>query len=393
MSRRPSHVLAPGAAREAGMSADRIEDVFARLQRRVHDGLFPGATALIARHGVIVGHRAFGTRVRGADDPMTPGTLFDVESMTKVLATAPSVMILAHQGRLGLDCPVADYLPAFAANGKASVTVRDMLRYSSGLPPDNQLLGDPDRSRVWQLMEETPLAYPTGTQVLYSDLTYRLLGRMVETVSGTDLDTFARLQLWAPLGMMDTLYDPPAGLVPRIAATGFSTLRGRLVRGEVEDEQDFALGRICGCDGVFSTAMDVAIFCQTFLDGGSYGGVEILPPGAAAQMVANQTPQVTARATDLSPLDNLLLTPKGYGFELATHRFSPGGTRLSPRSYGKTGGAGTFVWIDPERRIFGVLLTNHGLPVPFDEPGWNRLLDDTAPGEFFDGMIGAIDDP
>jgi len=384
--------LTPGAAATVGMSADRIEDVFARLQRRVNDGLFPGATALIARDGVIVGQRAFGTKVPGADDPVTLDTLFDVESMTKVLATAPSVMLLAQEGKLGLRCPVADYLPAFAANGKAHVTVRDLLRYSSGLPADNQALDDPDHSAVWRLMEETPLEYPTGTRVGYSDLTYRLLGRLVEAVAGMDLDAFARRHLWGPLGMVDTFYNPPAALVPRIAATGFSARRGHLVRGEVEDEQDFALGGICGCDGVFSTARDVAIFCQTFLNGGCYGGASILTTASVAQMVANQTPQVTAAATDLSPLANLLFTPKGYGFELATHRFSTGGMRLSSRSYGKTGGAGTFLWVDPRRRVFGVLLTSHGLPVPFDERGWNELLDRTAPGELFDGVIRAIDD-
>ncbi len=387
-----SHILTPGAAGEVGMSADRIEDVFARLQRRVSDGLFPGAVALIARRGVIVGHRAFGAKVPSGGEPVTLDTLFDVESMTKVLATAPSVMILAHQRALRLEDAVARYLPCFAANGKSGVTVRDMLRYSSGLPADNQLLDDPDRGAVWRFMEETALEYPPGARVGYSDLTYRLLGRLVEAVAGTDLDAFARRHVWAPLGMDDTLYNPPATRVPRIAATGFSARRGRLVRGEVEDEQDFALGGICGCDGVFSTALDVAIFCQTLLNGGSYGGAAILTPGAVREMVANQTPQVTAAGTDLSPLANLLFTPKGYGFELATRRFSTGGMRLSPRSYGKTGGAGTFLWIDPERRLFGVLLTNHGLPVPFDERGWNRLVDSTAPGELFDGVIGAIDD-
>ena len=99
-------------------------------------------------------------------------------------------------------------------------------------------------------------------------------------------------------------------------------------------------------------------------------------------MVANQTPQVTEAATDQDPTTNLLFTPKGYGFELWTHRFSPGGMRLSPGSYGKSGGAGTFMWIDPKRELIAILLTNHGLPVPFDQPGWNLLIDDVAVAEF-----------
>ncbi|MGK4001678.1 serine hydrolase domain-containing protein [Sorangium sp. So ce1036] len=374
------------------MRSERIEDVFARVQRRVNDGLFPGATALIARRGVIVGHRAFGNKVAGATEPVTLDTMFDVLSMTKVLATATAVMLLVQQGRLRLTDTVASYLPDFAANGKARVTVFDMLRYSAGLPVDNQALDEPDADTTWRLMAETPLEYAPGTSVLYSDLTYRLLGRLVEVVAGADLNSFARAHLWGPLGMRDTMFNPPAALAPRIAATGYSARRGRVVRGEVQDEQDFALGGITGCDGVFSTSMDIAIFCQMFLNGGSYGGVRVLSPQAVLTMARDQTPQVTAAATDTSPLSNLLLAPKGLGWEIWTPRFSHGGTRLSPWSFGKAGGAGTFAWIDPARGLFGVLLTNHGLPEPFDEPGWNRMLDSTGVVEFFDGIVGAVAD-
>jgi serine-type D-Ala-D-Ala carboxypeptidase len=384
--------LAPAAPEDVDMSSDRLEDVFARIQRRVNDGLFPGATALVARRGAIVGHRAFGVKVKGGSEAVTLDTLFDLQSMTKVLATATSAKILAEDDIIEMSDKVADYLPAFAANGKANITVRQMLRYSAGLPVDNQFLSNPDDAAVWQLMAETPLEYAPGTSVLYSDLTYRLLGRVIEAAAGVDLDTYARTHIWQPLGMVDTLFNPPPALVPRIAATGFSDVRGYVVRGEVQDEQDFALGGITGCDGVFSTSLDVAIFCQTFLNGGHYGGAQILSPAAAATMVQNQTPQVTVANTDTSPINNLLLTPKGYGWELTTRRFSNGGMRLSPGSYGKAGGAGTFMWIDPERELFGVLLTNHGLPVPFDEPGWNRMLDEVGSSEFFDGIINAVTD-
>src|SRR5262249_2857052 len=153
---------------------------------------------------------------------------------------------------------------------------------------------------------KTPLEYPAGTMVQYSDLTYRLLGRLIEVASGTDLDTFARENIWSPLGMKDTMYNPPPALIPRIAATGYSALRGYLGRGEVQDEQDVGLGGIVGCDGVFSTVKDLAIFCQMFMNGGSYGDARILSKGAALQMMSNQTPQVTAAATDTSLLANLL---------------------------------------------------------------------------------------
>lgn len=384
--------LHPAPPEDVGMSPDRLEDVFARLARRVGDKLIPGAVALVARKGAIVGHRAFGTKVRDADEPVTLDTLFDVQSMTKVLSTAIAAMVLADRGVIQLDEPVAKYLPDFAANGKGGVTLRDMLRYSAGLPLDNQALDNPDQAAVWKMMAETPLEYAPGSAVLYSDLTYRLLGRVLEAAAGMNLDALAKQAVWGPLGMNDTTYNPPVSLRPRVAATGFSERRGYLVRGEVQDEQDFALGGITGCDGVFTTAMDVAIFCQMVLNRGRHAGGRVLSPHTAREMVKNQTPHADEVQTDQSPLTNLLQTPKGYGWERWTRRFSNGGMRLSPGSFGKCGGAGTVMWIDPERELIGVLLTNHGLPIPFDEIGWNRLLDNIGTIEFFDGIVNAIDE-
>ena len=387
----PAGPLAPAAAESVGMSAARIGDVFARLERRVNDEAFPGFTALVARHGKIVGQHAYGKKVRGGDELVTLDTLFDIQSMTKVLSTAISALVLVDQGKLRLDDPVVKYLAAFTGAGKERVTVRDMLRYSSGLPLDNHFYDDkPDE--IWRKMAETPLEYPPGTKVEYSDLTYRLLGKVIESASGTTLDVFARDAVWKPLGMTDTTYNPPPALHPRVAATGPTLRRPSMVRGTVQDDQDFVLGGVCGCDGVFSTVKDVATFCQMVLAGGTYDGKRILGAELAAAMVSNQTPFVDGAKVDTSPLLNLVATPKGFGWELFAPRFSAAGTRFSPGSYGKTGGAGTFMWIDPTRRLVAVLLTNHGLPVPFDERGWNRLLDEVASGEFFDGVIGAVND-
>jgi CubicO group peptidase (beta-lactamase class C family) len=387
-------VLTDGRAGDVDMDADALEDAFARIARRATDGRFPGAVALVARRGIVVGERAFGVRVAGTSEATTVDTLFDLESMTKVLATATAAMMLVDRGKLSLTAPVAKYLPGFVANGKGGVLVRDLLRYSSGLPVDNPKVDTDDIAAIWAFMEQTPLEYPTGTQVEYSDLGYRLLGRLVETVAGMSLDAFAKREIWGPLGMSDTTYNPPPALVPRCAATGPGSLglRPGPLRGQVQDDQDWKVGGIVGCDGAFATARDVAIFSQAILNGGSYGDVKLLPRKLVAAMVANQTPQVTEAATDQDATTNLLFTPKGYGFELWTHRFSPGGMRLTPASYGKTGGAGTFMWIDPKRELVAVLLTNHGLPVPFDQPGWNRLIDDVASAEFYDGVVGAIRD-
>ncbi|MGK4001508.1 serine hydrolase domain-containing protein [Sorangium sp. So ce1036] len=384
--------LTDGSPESVGMSSKRVADALARVQRRADDGLFPGAVALIARRGRIVAHQAFGTRVRGEDEPVTRDTLFDLLSITKVVATATSALILVQDGVLGLNDPVGDYLPEFAEDDKAHVTVRDMLRFTAGLPLDVSLQHDPDGEGAWRRMAEEPLEYEPGTQVLYSDLTYRLLGRVVEAAAGMDLDTFAKARIWRPLGMRDTTFNPSPALRARTAATGFSAARGRLVRGEVQDEQDYALGGVVGCDGVFSTARDLATFCQMILNGGQYGRARILRRHLVDAMVSNQTPEVSAEDTDVSPLSNLLSTPKGYGWELATPRFCTGGMRLRKGSFGKAGGTGAFLWIDRRRELFGILLTNHGLPTPFDEPGWNRMIDAVGSAEFFDGIVHAVTD-
>jgi serine-type D-Ala-D-Ala carboxypeptidase len=309
-----------------------------------------------------------------------------------VLATTTMAMLLSAEGKLLMSDRVAKYLPEFAANAKGGVLVRDLLRYSSGLPVDNQKVDTDDLDAIWTFMLETPLEYPIGSSVEYSDLGFRILGKLLETIAGESLDAYAKRAIWGPLGMTDTTYNPAASLVPRIAATGPGSLglRPGPLRGSVQDDQDWKLGGIVGCDGVFTTARNVAVFCQMLLNEGSYGTTRLLAPQTVSVMTSNQTPQVTEAATDLDPTTNLLSTPKGYGYELWTHRFSPGGMRLSPGSYGKTGGAGTFMWVDPQRDLMMILLTNHGLPVPFDQPGWNHLIDDIAMGEFCDGVVQSV---
>jgi CubicO group peptidase (beta-lactamase class C family) len=392
--------LQEGHPAEAGMSQARLDDVAARLQNRVDRGLIPGAVIWVARHGKTVLHKAFGVREVGKDS-MTEDTLFDLESNTKVLATAISYMILVERGAVHMSDRVAKYLPHFATNGKAHVTIRDMLRYSSGLPADIALPGAPNLAdvpspdKLWRLMEETPLEYPTGSKVEYSDLTYRLLGHVLEAATGQNLQQFARANVWSKLGMSRTTYNPLDNgfSVSEIAATGPGSwnLRMGTIRGVVEDDFDWVMGGIVGCDGLFSTARDIAVFLQMILNGGSYGGVRIVSPSTIRMMTADQTPQVT-EATDTDPISNLLFTHKGYGWELWTHRFSSGGMRLTSKSFGKAGGAGTFFWADPQRDLFGVILTNHGLPVPFDAPGWATMLDAIGVYQFFDGVINSLND-
>jgi len=390
--------LREGGAADVGMSQARLDDVAARVQNRIDRGLMPGAVVLVARHGRVVLHQAMGAKESGKD-AMTKDTLFDLESNTKVLATAISYMLLVERRVVSLSDPIAKFLPNFATNGKEHVTLRDMLRYSSGLPVDINLPGAPNLadvpspSALWTLMEETPLEYPTGTKVEYSDLTYRLLGHTFEAITGQNLQQFAKANVWSKLGMTRTTYNPLDNgfTVSDTAATGPGSwnLRIGTIRGVVEDDFDWVMGGIVGCDGLFSTARDIAVFLQMILNDGSYGGAKIVSPSTVRTMTADQTAQVN-ETVDVDPISNLLFTHKGYGWELWTHRFSSGGMRLTPGSFGKAGGAGTFFWVDRRRDLFGVFLTNHGLPVPFDGPGWAAMLDNIGVYEFYDGVINSL---
>jgi len=390
--------LREGGAADVGMSQARLHDVAARVQNRIDRGLMPGAVVLVARHGRVVLHQAMGAKESGKD-AMTKETLFDLESNTKVLATAISYMLLVERRVVSLGDPIAKFLPNFATNGKEHVTLRDMLRYSSGLPIDINLPGAPNLadvpspSALWTLMEETPLEYPTGTKVEYSDLTYRLLGHTFEAITSQNLQQFAKANVWSKLGMTRTTYNPLDNgfTVSDTAATGPGSwnLRIGTIRGVVEDDFDWVMGGIVGCDGLFSTARDIAVFLQMILNDGSYGGAKIVSPSTVRMMTADQTAQVN-ETVDVDPISNLLFTHKGYGWELWTHRFSSGGMRLTPGSFGKAGGAGTFFWVDRRRDLFGVFLTNHGLPVPFDGPGWAAMLDNIGVYEFYDGVINSL---
>lgn len=376
----------------AGFDAGRLDQAFAFVQQRVNRGVIPGGVLLVARNGKIAGWRAYG-KIDRRGGVMRPDAIFDLESISKVVATAPAVLQLVEEGRIHLDDPVARYLPAFAANGKGSVTIRDMLRFTSGLDvdvafqkPGTARATPAQRAAAWHLMLTQKPVYTPNSQVLYSDLDYRILGHLVERVTGMRLDQYVRTHIWNPLGMTSTHYFPTVPsrpLLDRVAGTKYSAVRHRYLRGEMADEQDWWLGGIVGCDGVFSDAYDLAVFDQTILNGGAYGGTRILQPATVAAMTRDQTPKVNRRRN--SYIDGLLLGPKGYGWELSVDpRKSSGGHLFGPAAFGKSGGAGTFMWLDPRRQLIAVYLTNYGEPQPFTGAAWNKLERDIAPFHVFD---------
>ncbi|WP_020577273.1 serine hydrolase domain-containing protein [Actinopolymorpha alba] len=360
----PSTVLTSAAPEEAGLDTGEIDAMLSDLRGYLQPQgaarpLYPGAVVLAARDGKVVVHEAMGHALRYADAagtelpadqrvPMASDTIFDLASISK-LFTSLVVMQQVERGRIDLDATVASYLPAFAANGKESIRVRDLLTHTSGLPSWMRLWRPyPDRAaRIQAVLEVVPKASP-GTLYEYSDLNLITLGALVEEVSGKSLDVLVREGVTEPLGMVDTGYNPPASKLDRIAATEYQTDPPRgMVRGSVHDENAWSLGGVAGHAGVFSTAADLARLAQAMLNGGTYAGKRILRTESVKMMLTDYNTGFPGHA-------------HGLGFELDQRFYM--GALASPSTAGHTGFTGTSLVIDPLSRTFAVLLTNRVHP-------------------------------
>jgi CubicO group peptidase (beta-lactamase class C family) len=311
----------------------------------LEQGAAPGAALAVGRFGRLLVLKGYGTLGYAADDPTVDATsIYDLASLTKVVATTTSAMMLEEEGKLDLTRTVQSYLPEFNAPDKAAITVRMLLTHRGGLeafaPLHLQYRG---RAEYLAQINARPLKSLPGTQVVYSDWDFVLLGMIVERITGTTLDAFATQRIFSPLGMTSTRFTPDttdAALRRRIALTALDTLRGQL-HGVVHDPNAWALGGVSGHAGLFASARDLAIFAQMLLNGGSYGGVRIVTPKTLARWTAPQDAS-SSRALGWDTMSPL----------------SSAGRFFSPRSFGHTGYTGTSIWIDPERSLFVVLLTN-----------------------------------
>ena len=343
--------LVPPAA--AGMSAA----VLARIDTVVLDSIArkdaPGAVVLVGRKGRVVFRKAYGQRALvPAPEPMTADTAFDLASLTKVVATATSVMTLVEAGRVRLDDPVVRHLPDFAAGGggRAAVTVEELLTHRAGLVPDDPMglyAGTP--AEIFARKHRQPLAYEPGSRFVYSDAGFEVLGELVRVVSGETLDSYAAHAVLAPLGMADTEFRPQEsgigrGRIPlaRIAPT--ETRDGAIARGTVHDPRAFALGGVAGHAGLFGTADDLARYAAAILSGGG----KVLSAAGVASMT---TPRVYGDR-DLRAL----------GWDVDTAYSSCRGDLFPIGSFGHTGWTGTSLWIDPLTGVYVVLLTSRVHP-------------------------------
>ncbi len=329
-----------------GFLPERLSVADALVAGAVEKENVPGAVLLVGRRGHVALWKAYGNAVlRPERLPMTPDTVFDLASLTKVVATTTAVAQLLEQGAVELDAPVGRYLPAFARAGteeRAAVTVRHLLTHSAGFPAGGAYAG---KTRTLdQIVDEIAVSrqlFAPGTRFLYSDFSFITLGALVEAVSGQPLAAYCRARIFSPLGMNDTDFLPGPRLAPRCAATTAEDITSEN-QGRVHDPTARALGGVAGHAGLFSTAPDLARFCQMLLGGGELGGIRILKPETVALITSKQSPFVGEA--------------RGLGWDLDSAYNVRGG--LPPGSFGHTGFTGTSLWLDGRSQTFIVLLSN-----------------------------------
>ena len=337
-------------------ATERQQEVFRTafhlMEKAVAARAFPGAVLAVGYQGELVGLKAVGKFDYSQESPaVATDTIYDLASVSKAVATTTAVALLYQQGKLQLEAPLVRYLPEFGGiAGHDQITVRHLLTHTSGLPAYERLFRKAgDKQALLERIYAMPLAARPGNKFIYSDFGMILLGEIIERVAGQPLDQFLHRQVFEPLGMKDSFYRPPKSLLARIAPTEQDKLfRKRLIRGEVHDEHAWVMGGVAGHAGLFSTARDLAVFAQMMLNGGAYGGRRILERRTIQEFTTRQPgPRGSTRA---------------LGWDRPSRKGSSAGAHFSPRSFGHTGFTGTSLWVDPEKQLFVVLLSNRVHP-------------------------------
>ncbi len=309
----------------------------------IADHASPGITIAIGHHGRIVytngwGHTDWAPGAPAAND----STIYDMASLTKVVATTTAAMLMEEDGKLDIERTVVSYLPEFNDPEKAPITLRMLLNHTSGMKQYQFLYKEiKGREAYLQRINAKPLIHKPGEMFDYTDWNMIVMQQVVEQISGKTLDALLTERVYGPLGMRDTQFNPPESLKPRIAPTEIQAFRGGQVWGVVHDENAWAMGGVSGHAGLFSSARDLGVFTQMMLNGGEYNGVRVLHAETLARWTSRQRKDAA----------------RGLGWETPSPR-SSAGRYFSARSFGHTGFTGTSIWADPEKQLFVVLLTN-----------------------------------
>ncbi|MEP6550108.1 MAG: serine hydrolase domain-containing protein [Gemmatimonadales bacterium] len=355
----PARVTAPPppklyVAPEVGLNNSGLDTALAGkldklVKTAIEEAVAPGVAIAVGRNGRIAYMKGYGyiDWNRPGSPAVDTNTLYDLASLTKVIATTTLAMILEEGGQLDLTRTVVSYLPEFNSPEKAQITVRQLLTHSGGLEAGANIYGTArGRDQYLYQINARPLQYTPGTNMIYSDWDMILMQLVMERITGKTLDVLAAEKIFRPLGMIDTQFQPSFTLRSRIAPTQTDDARGGLLWGTVHDENAWAIGGVAGHAGLFSTAKDLALFSMMILNGGEgANGVRIVKPATIARWTARQGKEST-RALGWD-------SPEGG---------SSAGQFFSPWSFGHTGFTGTSIWIDPEKDLFVVVLTNRVNP-------------------------------
>lgn len=313
------------------------------VEAEIEKGNLPGCVVAVGYQGHLVLLHAYGDRqIEPSQEPMTTDTVFDLASLTKPVATATSIMVLLQEGKIRLNAPVADYIPEFAASGKQSITVQQLLVHQGGLIPDNSLRDyqdgpDEAMNRIYALKT----VVEPGTKFKYTDVGFIVLADIVKRVSGENVHAFSQKHIFQPLGMTATGYLPGPELRARCAP--HDKREDQWIKGEVHDPRSHRLGGIAGHAGLFSTATDLAVYAQMMLNGGRYYGARPLGTRTIKTMTAPYPVSSGVR---------------GLGWDKQTGYSSNKGELLSNRAFGHGGFTGTAMWMDPEIEMFIIFLSN-----------------------------------
>src|SRR5258708_3768535 len=323
--------------------AQAVDDV---IDKAIAAGRLPGAVLVAGHNGEVIYSKAYGHRVlEPHEEAMTVDTIFDCASLTKVIATTASLMKLFEQGKFRLNDRITDYIPEFQ-DGKSDITIRNLFTHFSGMAPDVPLKPEWSGHETGLRLAYTDKpAGPAGVRFVYSDINFILLGELVHRLSGLPLNEYARQNVFLPLGMSETMFLPPASLIPRIAPTERPSKDALPLRGVVHDPTSRFMGGVAGHAGLFSTAGDLARFAQMTIDGGSLNGVRVFSPLTVAKFTEPQTP----------PGQTIL---RGLGWDIDSPHSGNRGELFPIGSFGHTGFTGTSIWIDPSTKSYVILLAN-----------------------------------
>lgn len=347
----PSRIVRHGTPEEAGFDPVALTKVDTVVNNAIADSAFPGAVVLVARNGIIALEKAYGRFMYDpSSTPMTTDAMFDLASVTKVIATTSAVMRLYDEGKIHLDDPIVKYIPQFGQNGKEHITIYNLMVHNSGLPAWRKFYtfcNDPQC--VLDSVYATPLEYKTGDSTVYSDLGLITMGKLIEHVTGTTLDHYVDSVFFKPLGMANTMYNPPHSLLYRIVPTEVDSFWKKTyqpVHGRVHDENAATLGGVSGHAGLFSTAGDLVKILQMEMNGGVYNGTRYIERSTIKKFTSRQSSQST----------------RGIGWDTRNVDGGFEGKYPSKKTFRHTGFTGTSVVVDPMNKIIVIFLTNRVYP-------------------------------